>query len=446
MDNLTIRECVALIAEGKLTSVQMVESCFQCIEATESTIHAWQHMDKESALAQAEALDDIRRRGGPLGALHGIPVGLKDIFDTNDMPTERGSPIYKDRQPDANATVVDKLKEAGAVILGKTVTTEFAYMHAAETKNPHNQQYSPGGSSSGSAAAVAAGHVPLALGSQTNGSVIRPASFCGVYGYKPSRGIISRNGVLQTSQHLDHVGVFARDIGDLALLTDCISGYDPADKASYLKPRPHQLAGYLSDVPIEPDFVWIDLPWADRYTSDASEGFDELISAIGSHIERVPAPQSFAALPACHKTIYDYEIYRCLETERTQHGDKLSTTTQAAMESAAMVSDDAYAEALEIQRAANEWFETFFHDYDAIVTPSATGEPPKFGDGTGDPICCTLWTLCGLPTLTMPLLSGSNNLPIGVQLVGAYNQDDRLLRSARWLLGQLRDDPSADPA
>lgn len=439
MENPTIRECVELIADGRLTAVQMVESCWQCIDATEDTIHAWQHLDKDKALQDAKALDDIRRRGGPLGALHGIPVGLKDIFDTDDMPTERGSPIYKDRQPEANATVVDKLKEAGAIILGKTVSTEFAYMHPAVTRNPHNADYSPGGSSSGSAAAVAAGHVPLALGSQTNGSVIRPASFCGVYGFKPSRGIVSRNGVLQTSQHLDHVGVFSRDMGDLALLTDCISGYDSADPASYLKPRPKMLQGYLAEVPVEPNFVWIDLPYADRYHQDATEANDELIEATGKQVDRIVAPQSFAALPACHKAIYDYEIYRCLEQERDKHWEDLSSTAKKAMENASRVDLSTYTEALEIRTAANEWFETFFHDYDAILTSSATGEAPAFGDGTGDPICCTIWTLCGLPTLSMPLLSGNNNLPIGVQLVGARDQDDRLLRTARWLIAHLHE-------
>lgn len=440
MDNLSIRECVALIADGRLTAVQMVESCFACIEATEPTLAAWQYLDKENALQQAVALDDMRRHGQPLGALHGIPIGLKDIFDTDDMPTEYGSPIYQANQPAANATVVDKLKEAGAIILGKTVSTEFAYMHPSKTRNPHNPDYSPGGSSSGSAAAVAAGHVPLALGSQTNGSVVRPASFCGVYGYKPSRGIISRHGVLQTSQHLDHVGVFARDIGDLALLSDCIAGYDKNDPASYLKPRPGMLEGYLSEVPVEPNFIWFDLPWADRYSTDAVEAFDELLSAMDGRLERIAAPQSFAALPACHKVIYDYEIYRCLEQERENHWDKLSDTAKAAMESASHRDASAYEEALEIQQASMDWFSEFFNDYDAIVTPSAIGEPPKFGNGTGDPICCTVWTLCGLPTLTMPLLSGANNLPIGVQLVGAYNEDNRLLRSARWLLQHLRDD------
>jgi Asp-tRNA(Asn)/Glu-tRNA(Gln) amidotransferase A subunit family amidase len=224
-------------------------------------------------------------------------------------------------------------------------------------------------------------------------------------------------------------------------LCDRIAGYDPADPACYLAPKPSMLQGYLAEVPVEPALVWIDLDYAERFGKDTVEGFEELLDALGSHVERIPAPQSFSALPKVHKIIYDYEIYRCLTTEREQHHDKLSTTAQAAMEHAKQWTDTQYLEALDIRHAANEWFDKFFHDYDAIVTPSATGEAPAIEQGTGDPICCTLWTLCGLPSLTMPLLNGSNNLPIGVQLVGARNHDDRLFRTARWVLQQLREEP-----
>lgn len=436
----TVRECVEHIANGSLTSVQLVQSCFAVIDDTEAAIHAWQHIDREQVLAEAEKLDDMRRRGQPLGALHGVPIGVKDIFDTSDMPTERGSPVYQGRIPQANASVINKLKEAGALIMGKTVTTEFAYMHPAATTNPHNAAHTPGGSSSGSAAAVAAGHVPLALGSQTNGSVIRPASFCGVYGYKPSRGILSRQGVLQTSTHLDHVGAFARDMGDLALLCDCMAAYDAADTASYLAPRPKMLPGYLSDVPVEPNFIWLDLAYNDRFTTDCSDAFAELVDAMGGRIERAPAPKSFAALPQVHKIIYDYEIYRCLADERENHWSLLSSTAQQAMQNAKVWTDQEYQEALDIRASSIDWFSEFFNDYDAIVTPAAIGEAPLIDTGTGDPICCTIWTLCGLPTLTMPLLAGNNDLPIGVQLVGAYNQDDRLFRTARWLLNYLKEE------
>ncbi len=438
LDTTTVRECVELIAQGKLSSEQLVTECLRQIDASDAELHAWQQVDHEHALAQARALDDSRRRGLPLGLLHGIPVGIKDIIDTDHLPTTRGSAIYKDRQADADAAVIEKLKEAGAVILGKTVTTEFAYMHPSATRNPHNGNFSPGGSSSGSAAAVAAGQVPLTIGTQTNGSVIRPASFCGVYGFKPSRGIVSRRGALQTSATLDQIGVFSRDVGDLALLADCLAGFDPSDCASYNSPKPAMLAGYLSEVPKDPALVWIDLPYADRFTPDTQGGCDRLLQALGPHIERVTAPGSFSALAACHKAIYDYEIYRCLQPEREQHWQLMSKTAQAAMDKAAAVSEADYLEALDIRSNARQWFDEFFQNYDAILTPAAVTEaPPYDSDDTGDPICCTFWTLCGLPCLTMPLLTGANNLPIGVQLIGAYQQDDQLLRSARWLLDQL---------
>jgi len=436
-EGVTIRDCVKLIGKGELTSEQLVEDCLKKIEQTDAGIGAWQHLDHDAALTQARQLDDVRRRGRPLGDLHGIPVGVKDIFDTENQPTERGSPIYKGRVPGADCAVVEKLREAGAVILGKTVATELAYMHPADTSNPHNSAFSPGGSSSGSAAAVAAAQVPLALGSQTNGSTIRPASYCGVYGFKPTRGIISRRGVFQTSATLDQVGVFGRDLGDVALLADVLAGYDAADSMSYLAPRPRMLSGYLSEVPIEPIFVWLDLPYADRFSDTARAGFDELLDVMGKQVERITAPQSFSGLIECHKAIYSYEIYRCLQSERENHFGLLSDTVRQALESAAKVSDATYEEAMQTLQAASQWFEQFFNDYDAIITASATGEPPKMGEGTGDPVCCTIWTLCGLPCVSLPLLAGHNDLPIGVQLVGGAKEDDRLLRTTRWLLQYL---------
>ena len=204
----TVRNFVEKITEGSLTSAVLVGHCLDIVDKTDADIGAWAFLDKEQALAQAEVCDSIRLHGLPVGELHGIPVGIKDIFDTADMPTQRGSAIFKDRQPEADCAVVEHLKEAGAVVMGKTVTTELAFMHPSATRNPHNAAHTPGGSSSGSAAAVAAGQVPLAIGSQTNGSVIRPASFCGVYGFKPSRGIVSRRGALETSNTLDQVGFF----------------------------------------------------------------------------------------------------------------------------------------------------------------------------------------------------------------------------------------------
>lgn len=433
----SLRECVDHVAQGKITSQQMVESCFAAIDATDADLQAWESLDREQALARAKELDDFRRRGRTLGKLHGVPIGIKDNIDTADLPTRYGSEIYAAHQPEYNAAVVDKLLEAGAIILGKTVSTEFAYMHPSRTRNPHNFTYSPGGSSSGSAAAVAAGQVPVSLGSQTNGSVIRPASFCGCFGLKPSSGVFPRRGVFKTSDTLDQVGLFARNPDDIALVSDALKGFDNTDSHSKALPRPGFMQGYLSDVPVPPDFAWIDLPYADQYSDSMREGMHELLQELNARVDRIPAPVSFSALLKCHKIIYDYEIYRCLAKEREQDWDKMSSTAQAAMEKAKVVSSDEYSEALDIRDAACNWFVEFFNDYDAIIAPSALGEPPLFGDGTGNPVCSTIWTLCGLPCLSMPLLQGVDDMPLGVQLIGAHNEDDRLMRTTRWLLDFL---------
>lgn len=435
----TVRDWVRLISEGALTSADLLSQHLKIVDQLDDQIGAWTHLDRTQAKASAEAMDEIRRRGEPLGELHGIPVGIKDIFDTSDMPTRRGSAIFAGRRPEQDSAVVERLREAGAVIMGKTVTTEFAFMHPSATRNPHNQAHTPGGSSSGSAAAVASGQVPLAIGSQTNGSVIRPASFCGVYGFKPSRGIISRRGALETSATLDQVGVFGRDIADLALLADVLAGYDHLDPACYLRPRPKMLAGYLADVPAEPAIAWLDMPYSGLYSDDAAKGFEELLAALGDRVERIPAPVSFPTLISCHKIIHEYEIVRRLDEECAGQWQQISETIKPTLEHARTISDEQYQEALTIGNAADEWFRQFFHDYDAILTPSALGEAPLFGGGTGNPICCTIWTLCGLPCLNLPLLNGTNELPIGVQLVSALNEDDRLFRTARHFLANLHD-------
>jgi len=433
----TVRQCVKHISSGELESVELAEHHLQLIDQSDADIQAWQSIDPDRARQTAAVLDDMRRRGQPLGALHGIPVGVKDILDTADLPTEYGSPIHTAHQPTSDCRVVEKLKEAGALVLGKTVSTEFAFMHPSKTRNPHNTKFSPGGSSSGSAASVAAGHVPLAIGTQTNGSVIRPASFCGVYGFKPSNGIISRRGAFETSPTLDQIGFFGRDLADVSLLADSLAGFDSEDKASYLAPKPGMLQGYLSDVPVPPALVWIDMPYANLYSEDVVEGFEELLEALGSAVERIPAPQSFSALLPCHKVIHEYEIVRALQSQIENNWDGISDTIKPTLTAAKSHTDEAYQEALTVREAAMDWFVQFFNDYDAIVTPSALAEAPLMGS-TGDPVCCTIWTLCGLPCINLPLLSGANDLPVGVQLVGAYRQDDRLMRTARHVLESLQ--------
>lgn len=438
---LSVIECVEHIRDGSLTSEALVTQCLENIDRTDGQIKAWTYVDKEGALERARLLDERRQHGFAIGPLHGIPVGVKDIVDTSTMPTERGTAIYKDRQPDADAAVIERLQEAGAIILGKTVTCEMAWMNESPTLNPHDLSRTPGGSSSGSAAAVAAGHVPLAIGSQTGGSVIRPASFNGVFGYKPSRGLISRRGVLQTSPTLDQLGVFGRDCADISLLVDAIAGFDPQDELSKPFPQARSLAGYEADPPVQPNLVWIDLPYADRYESSTRDAFAELLSVIdedtSAHLERIDAPVSFQALIGCHQVIYDYEILRCLENERSQHADLMSESMLAGLRRAEGRSQDEYDEAVGIKIAADAWFKTFFHDYDAIVTPSAVSIAPPLGNGTGDPVCCVMWTLCGLPCISLPLLT-SAQMPLGVQMVGAFERDDRLMRTTHYLLDQLQ--------
>ncbi|MDE0308280.1 MAG: amidase [Acidiferrobacterales bacterium] len=433
----TARQYIELMLEGAMSSERLVQHCLDTIGQTDGDIKAWASLDQANAISQARSMDQLRKRGMPTGPLHGIPVGIKDIFDTFDYPTEMNCKAFVNRRPERDSAVVERLREAGAVILGKTVTAELAYMTPPDTRNPRNTEYGPGGSSSGSAAAVAAGQVPLTIGSQTHGSVIRPASYCGIYGYKPTRGVVSRRGALHTSFNLDQVGMFALDLGDLALLGNVVGGYDPTDELCYLRPRPDTLRGYLSEPPIEPIFAWFDLPYSSRYSQLLAEGIEEIIDCLGKLVDRIPAPRSFVGLIESLRRIYGYELYRSLDRLDLLNSDLLSQSMQDAIPEMKKITDEEYSDALEAMRASVDWFENFFNDYDAILTPAAPGIAPKFGEGTGDPCCSTIWTLAGLPCISMPVLVGEDDMPIGLQLVGAAEQEDRLFRTARWLLDFL---------
>ena len=436
---LTASEALAAIASGRLSSVELVKSCLARIAETDGAIKAWAFLDEGAALAQAAECDRIRIAGLATGPLHGIPVALKDIIDTAKMPTQRGSVIFDGRQTDHVARLVELLREAGAVVMGKTVTTEFAFMHANETRNPHNTDHTPGGSSSGSAAAVAAQHVPLAIGTQTNGSVIRPASFCGVFGFKPTRGVISRDGIFQTSVSLDQVGCFGRSLADVALLTDAIGGYDQRDAVSFARPRPNMSAGAAADAPVTPALAWFDLPFNDRLSGDALDGIDAVIEILGPSVERIAAADTLSDLVAVQATIHEYEIAQHQAEVFETHWNQISDTLRPVITRARTITKAQYDDALAVKTSAEGFFKAFFMDYDAIIAPSAAGEAPTFGNGTGDPIFCTLWTLAGLPCISVPMLVGETGLPIGVQLIGPAEKDDRLLRTARWLQTHIAD-------
>jgi len=426
------------IAEGRLTSEELVQACLERIRALEPKVQAWTFLDEEHALAQARAADERKRSGEPIGPLHGVPVGVKDIFDTADMPTENGTVLHRGRTPRGDAAAVKSLRAAGAVILGKTVTTECAYFSPGKTRNPHNPEHTPGGSSSGSAAAVAAGMVPLALGSQTNGSVIRPAAFCGVYGFKPTHGLIPRSGVLQLSRTLDHVGIFARGIEDVALLLEQLQGHDEGDPDTRPRARIPFQALAAEDPPIPPMLAFIKTPHWERADPDSKEAFGELMEALGDRAEEVELFPSAAEAWNWHKTIMEAEMAANLEREWRMGKDKLSGELRSLMERGRELPALEYQRALRsIAPVADSFDELFMERYDAILTPAALGTAPRGLGSTGDPSFCSLWTLLGMPALSVPLMQGANRLPLGVQLVGRRGFDARLMRTARWLVASL---------
>jgi Asp-tRNA(Asn)/Glu-tRNA(Gln) amidotransferase A subunit family amidase len=422
------------IAESRLSSEELVAACLERIRQLEPTVQAWQFLDEEHALAQARAADEYRRSGEPIGPLQGVPVGIKDIIDTGDMPTENGTVLHKGRTPRHDAAVVAMLRAAGAVIMGKTVTTECAYFNPGKTRNPHNPEHTPGGSSSGSAAAVGAQMVPLALGSQTAGSVIRPAAFCGVYGFKPTHGLIPRTGVLQLSRTLDHIGLFARSIDDLALLGEALVGYDEGDPDTRPRARIPFQEICKEEPPIPPTLAFIKTPHWERVDADAKEAYGELIEALGDRVEEVELFPSASAAWDWQRTIMEAEMAANLEPLWVAGKDKLSERLRALMERGRETRAIDYQRVLRVLPAMRESFdELFMERYDAILTPPALGTAPKGLGATGDPVFCVLWTLLGMPAVTLPLMQGANGLPLGVQLVGRRNFDARLLRTARWL-------------
>jgi Asp-tRNA(Asn)/Glu-tRNA(Gln) amidotransferase A subunit family amidase len=438
LHRLSATQAAQLIRDGLITSVRLVEACLARIQEVDPDVQAWTFLDPEHALAQARAADEFRLSGQPVGALHGVPVGIKDIIDTADMPTENGSPLHAGRMPSRDATVVAMLRGAGAVIMGKTVTTEFATRHPGKTRNPHNPAHTPGGSSSGSAAAVAAGMVPLALGSQTGGSTIRPASFCGVYGLKPTFGLIPRHGMFQLSRTVDHVGLFARTIDDVALLLEELAGHDERDPDTRPRARTPYREIAAEEPPLPPTFAFIKTPHWDRVDIDAREALAELIEHLGDRVEEVELAAAAAEGWSWHEAISGAETALNLRREWAESREGLSPSLRARIERGRAVAAVDYLTArAHLPELDASFTELFEQRYDAILTPSAFGTAPVGLDSTGDPAMCALWTLCGLPALSVPLMQGANGLPLGVQLVGPRHHDGRLLRTARWLVGSL---------
>ncbi len=426
------------IREGELTSEELVEACLARIEEQEEQIGAWEHLDKEFALTQAREADLARGEGKALGPFHGVPVGIKDIIDTADLPTENGSPLHAGRQPTEDAAVVSLLKNAGAVIMGKTVTTEFAVYSPGKTKNPHDSGRTPGGSSSGSAASVASYMVPVAVGSQTNGSVIRPASFCGVCGFKPTFGTISRYGMLPQSRPIDHVGLFGRSVEDVAFLGDQLMVFDERDPDMRRRAAPRLLEIAASESPVTPRFGFVKTPVWDQADEDAQAAFQELAVYLGEEIvEEVELPEPFNNAIEWHQIILESNLARNFEMEYDRGKDKISDLLCKMIERGKKYLAVDYTRAVERVPVLNDLLGEIFERCDAILTPAAPGQAPLGLGATGNPVFCTIWTLCGTPAITLPLMKGADGMPLGVQLVGPKGDDARLLRTARWLESRL---------
>jgi amidase len=422
LNELGAAEAARRIARGELTSTALVEACLARIAAREPVVGAWQFIDPDGARAEARRRDAEK----PKGALHGVPIGVKDIFDTADMPTTYGSPIYAGHRPQLDAAAVMSLRAAGAVILGKTVTTEFAYFTPGKTANPHDPTHTPGGSSSGSAAAVADGMVPAALGTQTAGSVIRPAAYCGVVGFKPSHRRIDISGAKSFAPSLDTVGVLARQVEDVDLIGRLLWGENAARPELVLE-RPKRVGFYRTH-------YW---GQAEHATRAALERVLETLRHHHVEVSELELPEPCRDLNGIQQTIMAFEARLSYGGEWRDHADQLSPKLRELLEGARTITDATFEAALHQAAAARVAFEAVFEQLDLIVTPSAPGEAPAGTQATGDPVFNRMWTTLHVPCLTLPAGEGPGGLPVGVQLVGRFRGDHELLAQARWLEAEM---------
>ena len=411
-------EAARAIADGRTTSEAVVGACLARIAEREDTVRAWAFLDPDLALAQARACDAAAEPAGPL---HGVPVGIKDIFDTADMPTEMGSPIYAGHRPAADAAAVAILRAAGAVILGKTVTAEFAGTHPGATANPHDPSRTPGGSSQGSAAGVADGMVPVALGTQTGGSVLRPSSYCGIVGFKPTFGTFNRAGIKFAAESLDTIGLHARNLEDIALIRDVLTGRESGGIAPLEKPP---------RVGVCRTPLW---HLAEPETVEAIEGAADTIRKAGADVDEVELPAAFAALVDARRAINDYERARAMAHEWRTGRERLSPAMQKTVARGFATPDAEYRAALAATEECRRLLDEVFEDRNTLLVPAVNGEAPLGLDYAGDPAFQSLWTMLHVPAITLPTHRGPNGKPVGIQLVSRRGADDLLLSVAEWV-------------
>jgi amidase len=416
--SLTAREAARQIADRRLTCEVLVAAYLDHIEEREAVVGAWQYLDREGALAAARQRD----AEPPRGPLHGVPIAVKDLIDTGDMPTAYGSPIYRGHRPPADASCVALARAAGAIVLGKTVTTEFAAFSPGKTANPRNPAHTPGGSSSGSAAAVADGMAPLAFGTQTAGSVIRPAAYCGCIGYKPSFGLINRAGVKPLADSLDTVGVLARTVEDAAFF------------AGVLSERP--ALRHLTTPSEAPRFGLYRTPmWeeAEPAAAAALDAASEALERAGAAVAELAITPEHHGLAETQDTIMWFEMVRALAYERIEHSAELSPRFAQMLDAGMTIGADEYDRALVRAAEVRAGLDAFFGQCDAVLVPAAPGEAPIGLGNTGNPIFNRMWTLLGVPCVTLPARWAENGLPTGVQLVGRIKDDARVMACAAFL-------------
>jgi len=410
---LDLTQMAQAISSGILSSEALTQACLNRIELRDPAVGAWVELNADAALAAARDKDQQSARG----PLHGIPVGLKDCIDTKDMPTRHGSPIYRDNVPEFDARCVNKLRSAGAIILGKTVTTEFATYQPRGTANPHNLNHTPGGSSSGSAAAVADYHVPAALGTQTAGSVIRPASFCGVVGFKPSRGRYSVEGVLETSSHLDTLGFFVRSLRDVSLLDDVLS----ESTGTQEKVKASPVVGICQSP------AWSE---ASEEMRECLAGAKAALIANGVTVKCLELPEPYQRLTEAQQIIHAREAADCLGSTLDANPTMVSEKLQTFIASGRSYKEDEYRDALDLQNVCASQFETAIKDVDVLLTPGAAGSAPLGLEATGSPAFSRIWTALRAPCVTFPAAIAPTGLPLGLQVVGRFNQDKFVLNCA----------------
>ncbi len=431
--SLKVEEIASKIKDAQLTSVEVCEKYIERINKFEKDVKAWAHFDKKLLLEKAAEADEYRRSGKPTGPLHGIPVAVKDIVGTVDMPTECGTVIRKGKSYSQNAEIIDLLLAAGAIVMGKTATAELAYLGPTKTTNPHDHSRTPGGSSSGSAATVASYMAPLSIGSQTGGSVIRPASYCGVVGYKPTYGLISRNGVLKTSEKLDHIGVFGRTVEDVALLAKVLIKKDKFDNATVYYSADSMLEETKKGPLFEPKFIFYKTDHWKNVEKKSREAFEYFIKSFKNNIEVFDTPSYFKDIHKYHQIIHETDLANNFGLYYKKYKKKLSKPMQDAIIKGNKHSAKEYAEAIDFMKRSYESYEEVFEDYHGILSPSSPGVAPKGLKSTGSAEFNKVWSYLGTPCISLPLLQGESKMPLGVQLIGAKFDDHRFLGVANWL-------------